>query len=143
MNTDPIPTRGRLRRIRLRLDDLLAEIASEDDPAFTPVQVDFLEKRFYELGELLTDDQPTDIDHYVHRLLADHRKIAVIWCVEDVKRLRPDLTGEQAFEVLGQVRCKHDADLGISWTTLEIVADDLFPEPYESTASEEENGHAA
>jgi hypothetical protein len=138
MTNNPIPTGGRLRRIRLRLDDLLAEIESEDDPAFTPDQVNFLEKRIYEVRELLTDNEPADIDLYVHSLLAKHRKIAAIWCVEDVKQSRPDLTDEQAWEVLEQVRDIHDAEWGISWTTLETVADDLFPE---SRSSSKETRH--
>jgi hypothetical protein len=124
-----ISTGGRLRCIRLRIDHLLDEIESLDDPAFTPDQVNFLEKRFFEIRGLLTDNEPADIDLYVHNLLAKHHKIAVIWCVEDVKQRRPDLTDEQAFEVLEQVGRKHDAQWGISWTTLETVADDLFPEP--------------
>ena len=40
-----------------------------------------------------------------------------------------DLTDDQAWEVLEEVGRKHDAELGISWTTLEVVADDLFPGP--------------
>jgi hypothetical protein len=123
-----MPTGGRLRRIRRRLDDLLAEIESEDDPAFTPEQVNFLEKRFYELGELLTDTEPQDIDLYVHSLLAKHRKIAVIWSIEDVQGIRPYLTDDQAFEVLEQVGRKHDANWGICYITLQTVADDMFPD---------------
>jgi hypothetical protein len=132
MTSNPIPTGGHLRRIRHRLDDLVAEIESEDDPAFTPEQVDLLEKRFYELGELLVDTEAQDIDLYVHSLLAKCQKIAVIWSIEDVQGIRPHLTDDQAFEVLEQVGRKHDAEWGISWTTLETVADDMFPEPDES-----------
>jgi hypothetical protein len=73
--------------------------------------------------------EPVDIDCQVHALLAKQNKIAVIWCIEDVRGLRPDLSDEQAWEVLQQVRDIHDADWGINWTTLEQVADDLFPEP--------------
>jgi len=132
MTTNPIPTAGQLRRIRLRLDDLLGEIESEDNPAFTPDQVNFLEKRFYEIRELLTDDEPADIDLYVHNLLAKDKKIAVIWSIEDVQGIRPGLTDEQAFEVLKQAGRKHDAAWGICWATLETIADDMFPEPDES-----------
>ena len=126
MTNNAIPTGGRLRRIRLRLDYLLGEIETEDDPAFTPSQVRYLEKRFYEVRELLTDDEPGDIDLYVHSLLAKHQKIAPIWCVEDVKHVRPDLTDEQAWEVLEQIGHKHDAEYGISWQTLEDTAHMLF-----------------
>ena len=64
-----------------------------------------------------------------HEFLAKHRMIGVVWCIDDVQEVRPDLTDDQAWEVLQAVERKHDAEYGISWTTLEIVADDLFPKP--------------
>ncbi len=67
-----------------------------------------------------------DIDSYVLQLLAKHRKIAAIWCIEDVKAIRPDLTDDQAWELLQRVSGSHDAENGITWTTLETIADDLF-----------------
>jgi hypothetical protein len=64
-----------------------------------------------------------------HHLLAKHRMIGVFWCIQDVQEVRPDLTDDQAWQVLQEVQRKHDAEFGISWTTLETVADDLYPEP--------------
>jgi len=61
------------------------------------------------------------------QLLARDGKIAAIWCILDVKGIRPDLTDEQAWEVLEEVGRKHDAEYGISWTTLGDVADMMFP----------------
>lgn len=55
------------------------------------------------------------------------RQIAIVWSVEDVQSVRPDLTDEQAFEVLEQVKHKHDATLGVTWDTLDFWADFLFP----------------
>jgi hypothetical protein len=72
-----------------------------------------------------TGSDPLD----AHELLAKHRMIGVVWCIQDVREVRPDLTDDQAWEVLQQVERKHDAEYGISWTTLEIFADDLFPKP--------------
>ena len=71
-------------------------------------------------------DEPFDINDFVHRLLACDGKIAAIWCDEDVQGIRPDLTAEQAMEVLEEVGRKHDAEYGIGWTTLECMADILF-----------------
>jgi hypothetical protein len=73
--------------------------------------------------------EPMDVDYHVRQLLAEQHKIAVIWCIEDVRGLRPDLSDEQAWEVLQQVEDIHDAEWGISWTTLQTVAADLFPRP--------------
>jgi len=76
-----------------------------------------------------TDPESFDVNRHVRELLAKHHSIAAIWHIDDVKDIRPDLTDEQAWEVLEQVGDIHDAEWGINWTTLETVADDLFPKP--------------
>jgi hypothetical protein len=80
-------------------------------------------------------DADTEID--LHELLAGQRKIAAVWCIEDVQAMRPDLTDEQAWEALRQVKRNHDAEVGINWYTLEWVAEDLFGDA-PKTATEEE-----
>ena len=67
---------------------------------------------------IVSDDEPE---------IAPNRQIAIIWGIEDVQKNRPDLTDEQAFEVLEQVVNKHDADIGISWDTLKAWANELYP----------------
>ena len=74
-----------------------------------------------------TEQEPVDLDGQIQKLLAKKRQVAAIWCIEDVQGLRPHLTDEQAWEVLQQVGDIHDAEYGISWMTLETVADDMFP----------------
>jgi len=81
-------------------------------------------------------DGGTEID--VHELLSGRKQIAAIWSVEDVQGIRPDLTDDQAWEVLYQVGRKHDAEYGINWTTLECMADMLFGTAPETTNQEEE-----
>lgn len=71
-----------------------------------------------------------DID--IHELLAKRKQIAVIWSIEDVQQVRPDLTGDQAWQVLEEVDRRHDAELGINWQTLEYVAELLFGDAPES-----------
>jgi hypothetical protein len=119
------------------LAELFFEISSDDEIPFTAAQCDLLEKRFYEIRCALDGEHdPYEID--IPALLAERRQIAAIWCVEDVQRLRPDLTAEQAWEVLELVERKHDAAFGISWTTLECVAKDLFgPAPDSQDSAEE------
>ncbi|HEY7330675.1 MAG TPA: hypothetical protein VH592_23750 [Gemmataceae bacterium] len=51
--------------------------------------------------------------------------------------VRPDLTDEQAWEVLRQVKRNHDADIGVNWYTLEWNAEDLFGDAPETTNKEE------
>jgi hypothetical protein len=76
-----------------------------------------------------TDSENFDVNRHVHELLAKHHSIAANWCTEDVRGVRPHLTEEQAWEVLERVGDHHDAEWGICWTTLETVADDMFPKP--------------
>jgi hypothetical protein len=78
------------------------------------------------LESIAPDHEPFFISGFVHRLLRHYGQIAAIWCVEDVQGIRPDLTAEQAREVLEEVGRKHDTEYGISWTTLECMADILF-----------------
>jgi hypothetical protein len=70
----------------------------------------------------LDDGMETD----VHELLAARRQIALVWSVEDVQGVRPDLTEEQAWEVLRPVERRHDSELGVTWLTLELFAEDEF-----------------
>jgi hypothetical protein len=58
--------------------------------------------------------------------------IAIIWSIEDVQDVRPDLTLEQCKDLLRQCKEQHDADIGITWAVIRIHADDLFPTPEEA-----------
>jgi hypothetical protein len=72
----------------------------------------------------------------IDELLASQRQIAVIWCAGDVQVVRPNLTREQAWEVLEAVKDRHDGEYGISWDVLSVIADDLFDN---STTNHQEN----
>jgi len=63
----------------------------------------------------------------LHELLAQRREIALIWSVEDVLEVRPDLSEESAWAVLQRCERCHDANVGLSWETIQCVADELFP----------------
>jgi hypothetical protein len=71
----------------------------------------------------------TEVNTLVHDLLARERRIAIIWQTDDVLEVRPDLTEDQAWEVLQLAEADHDANHGICWETLVITAESLFPEP--------------
>ena len=73
---------------------------------------------------------PAGID--VHALLAPRRQIASIWSIGDVQEVRPDLTDDQAWEVLQQVERAHDATIGINWDVLSCHADMLHGDAPES-----------
>lgn len=75
-------------------------------------------------------DHPSEID--LHELFVARRQIALVWGVEDVQQVRPDLCEERAWIVLQAVADHHDANDGIGWNTLAVAADLLFPEPEET-----------
>lgn len=91
-----------------------------------------------ELDDLFSSiPEKEEIDIDIHEMLAENRQIALIWSVEDVQQLRPDLNDDQAWEVLQHVDRYKDADLGITWLTLEMAADQLFGDAPETDESEE------
>ena len=55
------------------------------------------------------------------------QEIHIFLSVEDVYKIRPDLTEDQAIEVLLNVKNNHNADIGICWDTLIFWADSMFP----------------
>ena len=62
----------------------------------------------------------------VHAVLARRRQIAIVWDVEDVQSVRPDLSDDKAWQVLQQTSQCHDATIGIDWDVLECHASMLF-----------------
>ncbi len=62
----------------------------------------------------------------VHKYLAQSQQIGIVWSIEDVQEVRPDLTNAQAWEVLQLVERCHDANFGVSWDTLDMAAQTLF-----------------
>lgn len=53
--------------------------------------------------------------------------IEISWGVSDIQEVRPDLSKKKCREVLDYLDSKHDANQGINWEVIEIVADELFP----------------
>ena len=83
------------------------------------------------------DEEDIDVD--IHELLAKNRQIAHIWSIEDVQSVRPDLSDDQAWEVLEMVDHSKDAELGITWLTLQMTAQHLFgdaPKPLNNQEAE-------
>jgi hypothetical protein len=87
---------------------------------------DILDDLNHEATDERNQTTATNHDIDIHALLADRKQIALVWSIEDVQEVRPDLTDKQAWEVLQQVKSGHDATLGVNWETLEWAAQDLF-----------------
>lgn len=54
------------------------------------------------------------------------QEISIVWSIEDVQSIRPDLTEDQAWEVLQAVEHDHDANIGVNWNMLEWHSQWLF-----------------
>ena len=54
--------------------------------------------------------------------------IAIVWHIDDVLEVRPDLSMEQAWIVLRHAHYRHDAGVGINWEVLAAHAESLFAE---------------
>tara|TARA_R100001163_G_scaffold34589_1_gene26672 strand:- start:396 stop:593 length:198 start_codon:yes stop_codon:yes gene_type:complete len=56
-------------------------------------------------------------------------EISITWSTEDVlhqaKEKGVKLTEDEANEILLHMERKHDADIGISWSTIDVYIDDL------------------
>lgn len=72
------------------------------------------------------------------RLHTERREIGVVWMIEDVTSLRPDLTEEQAWDVLLEADRRHDATIGINLEVLHYHAERLFGEAPEADESDNE-----
>jgi hypothetical protein len=77
----------------------------------------------------------SDID--IHELLTQRRQVAVIWSIEDVQAVRPDLTDDQAWEVLKRCEKRHDAEIGFTWQFIELIAEEIFSPPQDLETNEE------
>lgn len=51
-----------------------------------------------------------------------------VWHVDDVFNQRPDLTEDQACEVLASIAHNFDANIGINWYVIDSAAEYLFSE---------------
>jgi len=54
--------------------------------------------------------------------------IAIVWTIDDVLSIRPDLSRDQAWIVLRHAKYRHDAEVGINWEVLAAHAESLYCE---------------
>ena len=59
---------------------------------------------------------------------AETGTLVVEWSVEDVQVQRPDLTWEQAANVLQSIAINYNAEIGMNWEVIDCVAQIKYPE---------------
>ena len=78
-----------------------------------------------------TEEVPEHLRDAVKRILwvGDQHVTVAIWCEEDVvgraKEKGMKITREQAQEILAKMEKNHDAELGITWTTIDCYLEEL------------------
>jgi hypothetical protein len=77
----------------------------------------------------IPDNMPDHIAKEKFSRLFSNDWIIDWWHISDVQSERPDLTDEQAREVLEMVDRRRDATIGINWEFIRCVANTLFDEP--------------
>ena len=88
----------------------------------TPMGVGGLNEALDFIDELLEF-----VEQHVENGFDSTRQVSSIWSIEDVQSVRPDLSDEQAMEVLEDA--KRNSEIGLNWQVINDIADDLFPEP--------------
>ncbi len=82
-------------------------------------------------GDYVNSGQETILERIFDKVENDASDtLAIIWSVEDVQIVRPDLSEQQSMEVLKEPVNNHDANIGVNWDTLKDDADQLFPMPH-------------
>jgi hypothetical protein len=67
-----------------------------------------------------------EADHDTAQSRDADQEISISWSTEDVQSVRPDLSDDQAWQVLQAVEHDHDANIGVNWNVLECHAKWLF-----------------
>jgi len=116
-----------LTRIKAELDSF-----SDNSTAIIRNDIDQIESAMRNLKSL----------HMADNCIDTNKQIALVWEVDDVKKIRPYLHNEECREVLRMVESKYDADRGVTRNDIGIWADRLFPtygfetKPFEKASSD-------
>lgn len=108
-------------KVTLNLRDQLRQMADTDNMLTFEASVDV--DNLFETAQL-SDEVELDLNE----LLKQNRTIGHLWTTDDVRELRPQLTEDQAWEVLRECENRLNSEVGINWQQIEDVADDLFGE---------------
>ncbi|MDQ0869005.1 hypothetical protein QFZ70_001478 [Arthrobacter sp. V1I9] len=90
-----------------------------------------LEEKILEIAQLALDEPWTDAQGAAAVLAKDiigsyydpTTQIAAIWSIEDIQGLAPELSDDQAMDILKDAKNHHDASVGINWDVLEYYVD--------------------
>lgn len=70
----------------------------------------------------------------MHLHFAEQRQIAIVWGIDDVLTVRPDLSDTEAWQVLLAAKASHDARFGINSDVVKVTAETVYGPPPEAVA---------
>lgn len=133
--TQPVAATGILSSAKvIELIDLARDLVNSCDNSgceggLTVADEDAAQKLDLFLGNLDVPLAPVGVVPSAITNFNPKREVAIIWTVGDVQTVRPDLTDEEALDVLLKCKYKHDCDVGINWDVIRDVADIYFSMP--------------
>lgn len=105
-----------MTKLTLNLVDVLTDALGET--VHVPTEID--------LANLFEFHAAQEFELDIDDLLHDNRMIGHLWSIPDVRSIRPDLSDEQAWQILQHLDQQYDGSLGMSWNDLKRVAEQLF-----------------
>ncbi|APZ94518.1 hypothetical protein [Fuerstiella marisgermanici] len=106
-------------RIHLKLQpEAAAKLIEFQDELHSRLQAAF--------SDWLVDDPDNLRIVTCHPVIDD--EIQITWHIDDVHEVRSDLTDDQAWTVLQDIKRHHDAGIGINWHVIENAAERLYGE---------------
>lgn len=105
-----------MTKLIINLLDALTEALG--DTVHVPAEID--------VSDLVTFNGSQEYKVDIYEFLHDNRMIGHLWGVTDVQSVRPDLNGDQAWQVLQHLDEQYDSGLGVSWNDLKRVAEQLY-----------------
>ena len=70
-----------------------------------------------------------ELQHTYQKVRNLKRSISFDWDIHDVQTVRPDLSNDQAMEVLERVNKLYDPNVGVNYCTIRMTATELFGIP--------------
>lgn len=100
----------------------------------------------HQLAQLMAADENVAGEHQAilqdvktqQEIVEDPDVMSVSWSIQDVQAERPDLSDDQARDVLAYVIDNHDANNGVNWEAINYASYVLFGDAPEAAEKKEE-----
>jgi hypothetical protein len=108
-------------KVKVNIRDGLEESADYPDALLVYASVDI-----DDLFDTNSIPEEHEIDVDLDQFFEEHRQVAVIWTIDHVREIRPDLSDDQCWEVLRLCRARWGSCQAIDWEAIEKTALELY-----------------